>query len=409
MKKFIIVSVSLILVAAGVFSLSLYSFFSKSEDKTEPDLKETVVEKATKDEVKKEVKTDTDYLTLLSDNGIFSDNYEKAYDYVSKMTKEQMVGQMILSSCPTDESDLDLVTRYALGGYVFTSDNFYSLDASGIKDKLSKYNESASTPMVMAVKEEGGAVTTVSDLPAFTEYNFAHNRETFVTGGMDQIKVEEQKKAEMLSSIGINLNLAPVCDMAVEQNQIMYSRSLGGTVEETCEFVKNVTEISQSKGVSVALKHFPGYGTTPDTMDAVVTDTRENSVFETNDFKPFEAGVEAKSHCVMVSNVLVQSLDPTCVASLSDYIHTILRERIGFTGLAITDNLDSADYSGYSGGKNVYVQAVLSGNDMIMVDKAEDAYMAILNGLNDGTIDEEIIKKACLRIIAYKYTAGILV
>jgi beta-N-acetylhexosaminidase len=212
----------------------------------------------------------------------------------------------------------------------------------------------------------------------------------------------------MLSSVGINLNFAPVCDMATEQNQIMYSRSLGGTLEDTQTYVKNTTEISQTKGVSVALKHFPGYGTTPDSLDSVVTDEREVSSFESNDFLPFKAGIDKNAHCVMMSNLYVKNLDPNCVVSLSDYAHTVRKNELKFSGLTITDNLNNADYSQYANNNNVYVQAVLAGNDMIMVDNIDEAYKAILDAVNDGTIKQEVLQKACMRVLAYKYTAGII-
>ncbi len=407
MKKFLIVSTILILVAAAAFGLSLYHFvdLNKSEATVDEVAPTRAVEK---EKEKEEQKTDVELPESFKDNGIFSANYEKAYEYVQSMSTEQMVGQMLLTSCPVDETAQTLLNKYALSGYIYSADNFFGMSESDIKKLISSYQEKASTPMIMAVEEEGGAVTAISDLDAFPQYDFSSPRDIFAEGGLDALKESEQQKATMLSSVGINLNLAPICDMADDFTQIMYSRSLGGTVDDTCQYVKNTTEISQKGGVSVALKHFPGYGTMADSMDAVKVDTREVTAFEQNDFKPFESGVDADAHCVMISNVLVQNLDPNCIASLSDYVHTVLKDRIGFSGLIITDNLDNADYSAYANENNVYVQAVLANNDLIIVDKAEEAYMAILDAVKDGTIEEEVLEKACTRIIAYKYTAGIM-
>ena len=82
--------------------------------------------------------------------------------------------------------------------------------------------------------------------------------------------------------------------------------------------------------------------------------------------------------------------------------------KLKFTGLIITDNLNNADYSEYANGKDVYVQAILAGNDMIMVDDIDSAYNAILKAVNDGTIKKETVQKACMRVLAYKYTANII-
>lgn len=407
MKKFLIISIALVLVAATVFSLSLYHYLGTNEDKATADEVAPTVEPTQEEkEEKKDEKSKVP--AQFQDGGIFSKNYEKAYEYMQSMSKEQMVGQLIIGTCPTDDTATNTISRYALGGYFFNTDNFYMLSQEQIKDVISSYQSSASTPMIMSVEEEGGAVTAISDLDAFADYDFDSPRNIFEQGGMDAINDSETKKATMLSSVGINLNIAPVCDTAEEFTQIMYSRSLGGTIEETAQFAQNVTNISQKKGVSVALKHFPGYGTIPDSVESVVKDTREASSFGSRDFVPFQAGIDKGAHCVLMSNVLYENMDPTCVASLSDYIHTILRNELKFTGLIVTDNLNNADYSEYANGKDVYVQAVLAGNDMLMVDEIDSAYTAILEAVNDGTIKEEVLQKACMRVIAYKYTAGIM-
>lgn len=406
MKKFLTISIILILVAAIAFGASLYHYIDVTKGDSTPD---QVVPTSAPTQEATEEKLESDLPDGWQDNGIFSENYEKAYAYMQDMSTEQMVGQLLVATCPTDDSAKTAISKYAPSGYVYSADNFTGMAADEIKSTIADYQSSASTAMIMAAEEEGGAVTTLSDLEVYPEYDFYSIREVFEQGGMSAVESDESQKAQLLSSVGINVNLAPVCDMATDFTQIMYSRSLGGTADETAQYVGSATQISQNKGVSVALKHFPGYGTVEDSFDAVKVDSREASQFEQNDFKPFEAGIDEGAHLVMVSNVLVEKMDPRCIASLSDYVHTILRDELGFTGLIITDNLDYHDeYSDFANNKSVYVQAVLAGNDLVMVDDVESAYKDILAAVNDGTIDEDTLQKACMRVLAYKYTAGIL-
>ena len=406
MKKFLTISIILILVAAIAFGASLYHYIDVTKGDTTPD---QVAPTSAPTEEATEEKLDVELPDEWQDNGIFSQSYEKAYAYMQNMSTEQMVGQLLVGSCPTDDSAKSTLSKYALSGYVYTADNFFDMTADEIKATIADYQSSASTAMIMAVEEEGGAVTALSDLDAFPEYDFYSVRDVFAEGGMSAVENDETQKAQLLSSVGINVNLAPVCDMATDLTQIMYSRSLGGTTEETAQYVGSATQISQNKGVSVALKHFPGYGTVEDSFDAVKVDSRDASQFEQNDFKPFEAGIDEGAHLVMVSNVLVEKMDPNCIASLSDYVHKVLRDELDFTGLIITDNLDYYDeYADFANSKSVYVQAVLAGNDLVMVDDVESAYKDILSAVNDGTIDEDTLQKACMRVLAYKYTAGIL-
>ena len=406
MKKFLTISIILILVAAIAFGASLYHYIDVTKGDTTPD---QVAPTSAPTEEATEEKLDVELPDEWQDNGIFSQSYEKAYAYMQNMSTEQMVGQLLVGTCPTDDSEKITLSKYALSGYVYTADNFFDMTADEIKATIADYQSSASTAMIMAVEEEGGAVTALSDLDAFPEYDFYSVRDVFAEGGMSAVENDETQKAQLLSSVGINVNLAPVCDMATDLTQIMYSRSLGGTTEETAQYVGSATQISQNKGVSVALKHFPGYGTVEDSFDAVKVDSRDASQFEQNDFKPFEAGIDEGAHLVMVSNVLVEKMDPNCIASLSDYVHKVLRDELDFTGLIITDNLDYYDeYADFANSKSVYVQAVLAGNDLVLVDDVESAYKDILSAVNDGTIDEDTLQKACMRVLAYKYTAGIL-
>lgn len=407
MKKFMIISAVLIIIAGAVFSFSLYHYFDVKNNEATAD---QVMPQNTDDkkEDKKDENLDAEVPAEFQDGGIFSQNYDKAYQDTLAMTNEQMVAQLIIGTCPTDGSAGSKLDKVALGGYYFTDSNFTSLSKEQIKEELSSYQKKSDVEMILAVEEEGGAVTALSDLDAFPDEDFYSPREIFAEKGLSGLQDSETQKAQMLSSVGINLNLAPVCDMAEDFTQIMYSRSLGGTPQETSQYVKHTTQISQGKGVSVALKHFPGYGTIPDTYLPVVADDREASTFESRDFLPFKAGIDSGAHCVLMSNILSTELDPNCIASLSDYTHTILRNELKFTGLIITDNLNNADYSEYANGKDVYVQAILAGNDMIMVDDIDSAYNAILKAVNDDTIKKETVQKACMRVLAYKYTAKII-
>lgn len=407
MKKFLIISAVLIVLAGSLFSFSLYHYFDVKNDEATADQRVPEKTEDKKDD-KKEEDIDTEVPAEFLDGGIFSEYYDKAYQDTLALTNEQLVAQLIIGTCPTDGSSESKLDKIELGGYYFTEENFTSLSKEQIKDELSSYQKKSDIEMILAVEEEGGAVTALSDLDAFPDEDFYSPREIFAEKGLTGLQESETQKAQMLSSVGINLNLAPVCDMAEEFTQIMYSRSLGGTPQETSQYVKQTTQISQNKGVSVALKHFPGYGTIPDSYLPVVTDDREASTFESRDFLPFKEGIDSGAHFVLMSNVLNTKLDPNCIASLSDYTHTILRNELKFTGLIITDNLNNADYSEYANGKDVYVQAVLAGNDMIMVDDIDSAYNAILNAVNDGTIKKEAVQKACMRVLAYKYTAKIM-
>lgn len=400
MKKFIIISTILILLAAGAFGYSAYHYMGVVEAEralmeTEAADEEVPTQEAASEAGEAEKTTSTDA-------GIFAEYEQDAKEYVKDLSTEQMVGQLILGVCSDTEEAKTDITRYSLGGFWFTDSNFYDMSDSEVKTTVSSVKEAAKVAPILAVREEGGYITT------FPQLNLASPRNIYESEGMEALKKTEGEKATSLASLGFNLNLAPVIDMPDDYNQIMYSRSLSSDTAVVSAYAEYVTKTSQGKGVSVALKHFPGYGTIPDTTDSVVVDTRDAKSIMEKDLKPFKSGINAGAHFVMVSNVVVTNMDSRHTAALSDTVHSVLREEMGFTGVAITDTLDEEDYSAYADGYSVAAKAILAGNDMIIVKDYEGAYSDILAAVNDGTISKDILTSRCEKVIAYKFAKGIL-
>ncbi len=403
MKKFAIISVVLILLAAGAFGYSLYHYLDVTG------VLKTIGQTATPDQVATEEPTlNMDSAGDSSEDGIFSAYAKTAEEYVKGLSREQMVGQLILGVCPDLDTAKTDIESYHLGGYWFSEDNFYYLSKDEIKSELAAVSSGSSVSPILAAREEGGYYTTVSNLDAFSDETYDSPRNLYESSSMDAVRSAEDKKAALLSSLGFNLNLAPVVDMPEEYDQIMYSRSLSSDVEIVSAYAEYVTKAMQDKGVSVALKHFPGYGTIHDTTESIVVDTRDAKEIMDKDIKPFKAGADAGAHFVMVSNVVVQNMDKNHTAALSSTIHSVLREEVGFSGVIITDRIDDEDYSGYADGHKVAVQAMLAGNDMIIAGDYKTAYEDILSALTDGTLSEQLISEKCQRVIAYKYANGIL-
>ena len=401
MKKFMLISVALILVAAGVFGYSVYHYIDVTRPAAAPtESNDTATEAATEEPTLSRAE--------LSDTGIFSEFYEKASAKVAEMSKEQMIGQMLLgivTDTSTAETD---IKRYSLSGVLFDSTAFDYKSKDEVKSSIESVRAAAPIAPILAAQEEGGNVTTVSAHDAFSDVSFDSPRNIYELGGLSEVEKVEDEKAQFLADLGFNLNLAPVVDLPNMYNQIMYSRSLCGDAQITSTYAEYVSKFNQAKGVSVALKHFPGYGTTPDTVESVVVDDRDAATIRSVDYLPFKAGSDAGAHFIMVSNVVVQGIDATHTAALSPTIHKELRENIGFTGLIMTDVIDRADYSAYSDGRNVAVSAVLAGNDIILVRDYASAFTSIFAATNDGTIDPAILQQACTRVLAYKYKTGIL-
>ena len=408
MKKFIIISTALILLAAGFFGYSLYRYMQvtnlikpKAAEATES-VGETTSQDAT---AASEGGADA------SAAGIFDANKEKAAAYVGNMTKEQMAGQVIMGICTDTSTAASEINKYCLAGFLFESSGFEGMTAEQITTAMHTVTSQSELKPILAAQEEGGSYTTVSDLSTMSDYDFNSPRVDFAAGGLQAVEKAEDDKSTMLRTLGFNLNLAPVIDMPDSSDQIMYSRSISNDVDTVSAYAEYAAKFDQAKGVSVALKHFPGYGTIPDsavTGTGAVVDERSADSIRKTDYQPFIKGAQAGARFIMVSNVVVKNIDSAHTAALSPSVHNELRSNVGFTGLIITDVLDGADYSAYADGKKPAVQAVLAGNDIVLVRDYAAAYNDILAAVNDGTISESQLKEACTRILAYKYTAGLV-
>ena len=402
MKKFVIITVVLILLAAGAFGYSMYHYLAVTGViNSTPEPTQAATDTAQPPVPQEPVGETLAVPATGTDSGIFAQNYD--------LSKEQMVGQLLMGICADATTISSETNRYSLGGMLFESTNFGYSTAEEITQTLATAAGECTVKPIYAAQEEGGSRTTFSGI--FPEYTFNTLRSEFESGGLQGVEKAEENKANMLKSLGINLNLAPVVDLAQQGDQIMYSRSISSDAATVSAFAEYAAKFTQAKGVSVALKHFPGYGTLPDSAvsnSEPVVDERAADTIRATDYAPFKAGAEAGAHFIMVSNVVVKGIDAAHTAALSPAIHTELRNNVGFSGVIITAQLDDMDYSAYADGKKPAVQAVLAGNDMILVRDYATAYSDILAAVNDGTIGEQMLKNACTRVIAYKYTAGVL-
>lgn len=322
------------------------------------------------------------------------------------MTVEEKVGQMFLVRCPEDA--VGAVAEYKVGGFVLFARDFADETKTSMREKIASYQEKTKLPMVISVDEEGGSVVRVSKYREFRSSAFLSPRELYASGGMERIVKDTKEKAELLLSLGIHVNLAPVCDISDDKGAFLYSRSFGGTAEETAEYVKTVVSTAKDMGLGSVLKHFPGYGNNADTHKEIVYDNRSYETYEESDFQPFLAGIKAGAGAVMVSHNVVQCMDAESPASLSPEVHRILREELSFDGVILTDDLYMDAIQDFTGKEAAAVAAVLAGNDMLCCTDFQVQIPAVIAAVRDGRISEEQIDASVLRILKWKDGLGLL-
>ncbi|MCQ4636670.1 beta-hexosaminidase [Anaerovorax odorimutans] len=332
----------------------------------------------------------------------------RAEKILKSMTLEEKVGQMFLVCVSNSTINREDIASYHLGGYLFFADFFKERDKETAKAAIISYQEAAAVPMLMAADEEGGTVVRVSKFPAYRQSPFASPQELYKKGGLDRIREDTAKKSDLLLSLGINVNLAPVCDMTEDKNSFIYSRTLGQDKEKTADYISAVIGVMNEKQIGSALKHFPGYGGNADTHTDIVTDDRPYETFVSEDFLPFKAGIDAGAPCVLVSHNIVKCMDKDKPASLSKRVHEILRTELGFSGVIVTDDLSMDGAADYSQDENIAVAAVLAGNDLLCTSNYKDQISAVCQAVESGKIPMEQIDGSALRVLKWKEALGLL-
>lgn len=350
------------------------------------------------------VSQDEDYVGTRTINGIFSKFSTLATNKVKAMTLDEKIGQILLVRYDASSAK-DAINSNKVGGFVFFEKDFKNKDKEQVKTMINDIQKIAKIPLLTAVDEEGGKVVRISSNDKLAPEKFLSPRELYLAGGFDLIAEDTKNKSALLESLGLNVNLAPVVDVSTNINDYMYNRTLGEGPDLTSTYATTVINANKGSQVSYVLKHFPGYGNNEDTHQGEVVDTRTFSDIEQNDLPPFEAGISAGAEAILVSHNTVQSIDPDNPASLSASVHNLLRGRLDFTGVIITDDLAMGAVSGI---QNATVKALLAGNDIIITTDYKESFNEIKEYVEDGTISESFIDSVVERIIAWKYSKGLM-
>ncbi|MBR1533962.1 MAG: hypothetical protein IJ639_06335, partial [Ruminococcus sp.] len=249
MKKFVIISVILLLLAAGAFGFALYRYMQVN-DLLKPKQETAVTEIAASEAPQTagdaaQADATEQPAAQPASTDIFAEGRSKAETYIADMTTEQMAGQLVLGIC-ADTSDITTqLDTYSLAGMLFESGNFAAMSKEEITTALTDAAAQAKIKPILAAQEEGGNYTTVSDLGDFLEYDFNSPRNEFENGGLQAVEKAENEKATMLKSVGFNMNLAPAIDLAANGDEIMYSRTISDNVDTVSTYAEYAAKFTQ--------------------------------------------------------------------------------------------------------------------------------------------------------------------
>ena len=292
------------------------------------------------------------------------------------MSRPERVGQLLMVGVAVDApSGLgDTVTRYRLGGVFLHGRS--TRRAAELRSDIAGLQRRAAVPLLVSLDQEGGDVQTLKgpDFPLIPS--------ALKLGARPAATVHSTvaDSARRLAGIGVTLDLAPVADTVPASlgkgNPPIgaFNRQYGSDPAAVAAAIRTVVPASQGAGVLTVLKHFPGLGRVRFNTDTSAKAVDETATAADPYLKPFAAGIQAGSAGVMISSASYPQLDRSSIAAFSKPIITgLLRERLGFTGLVMSDDLGAGvAVSRYSPAQRA-VRFVGAGGDLVLTIEATDA------------------------------------
>lgn len=299
--------------------------------------------------------------------------------------------------------------KYAVGGLIYEEKNMQSREQ--FAEMLENTRQMSRYPLFLSVEEEGGSFAPVA--AAGLMEGALGARQIGESGDPQEAYLAGSGIGAYLRQLGLDLDLAPVADLANVEGSIMGERAYGSDQAAVAPFVQEMVRGLKEQGVEVCLKHFPGIGSATEDFNAGPVSTQRSwEDFHSQELAVFQAGIDGGASMVMVSHIGVPNLagnqDSTPACMSEAVVTDILRGEMGFQGVIITDALDVPSVSQYYGSGQAAVLSLRAGCDMILrPENFEEAFQGVLEAVQEGTISQERINDSLRRIYRLKYGSGL--
>lgn len=350
---------------------------------------------------------------------------------LEEMTLEQKVGQLFLvrpdsldlsqTQDQINDAKADGVTEltdamrqtlaeYPVGGVVIFGKNLES--PQQITQFLDDLQQASDTPLFTAIDEEGGLVARLANNAAFDLPQYESAAAVGTSGNPEDARAMGRTIGGYLKEYGFNLDFAPVADVNTNpDNPVIGTRAFSSEPQTAADLVGGACAGFADAGVACTLKHFPGHGdTSEDTHVGTVTLNKTLDDLRSCELVPFAQNVN-NAPLIMAAHITVpQVTGDDTPASLSSVMLTdLLRGELGYQGLIVTDSLAMQAITDVYTPGQAAVKALQAGADLLLMPNGlADAYTAVLEAVQDGTIPQQRLDESVQRILQCKYQYGIL-
>ncbi|MEU1495783.1 glycoside hydrolase family 3 N-terminal domain-containing protein [Streptomyces sp. NPDC005776] len=338
---------------------------------------------------------------------------ESSRSRVAALSPQQRAGQCVIHSYPglTPPSSLiNAIKEGRTAGVIFFGENIRNL--TQIESVIQSMNAAHASspvraPLLLMTDQEGGLIRRLPGEPVMSAKDVGasvnpHQWADFTGSGAGM----------NLAGIGMNVNLAPVLDVYrrdgdfTDQYERSYSKSAAAVASCGSAFIT----AQQGVGVAATAKHFPGLGPASASQNTdlrPVTITTSASTLRSVDEAPYRDAIAAGTKLVMLSWAIYTALDAGRPAGLSPAVVGELRNRLGYTGVTITDALEAGALQSFGGTSQRAVTAASAGMDLLLcssrsVSQGDEAVSALSDALASGELDGTAFDAAAARVAALR-------
>ncbi len=336
----------------------------------------------------------------------------------ARLTPAQQVGQLLMVGTPVGNPTAisTAVRQYHLGGVFLAGRS--SQSAGTLRTATTALQSAAAgdtgVALQIALDQEGGTVQTLSgpDFPTIPS--------AVVQGAWSDDKLRERSAdtARRLRAAGITMNLAPVADTVpvgtAAQNPPIgaLNRQYGADPATVAPDIATVVGAAQGAGVLTTIKHFPGLGRVKANTDTSTAAVDALTTAEDPFLDPFIAGIHAGTAAVMISSARYPRLDSDAIAAFSPAVITdLLRKKLGFTGMVLSDDLGAAKAASAVPVGERAVRFVRAGGDVVLTVRSGDAApmsAALLAAAQQSPEFAARVRDAVAHVLAGKARLGLL-
>jgi beta-N-acetylhexosaminidase len=319
------------------------------------------------------------------------------------------IGQLFILGFPGEEPPpafLDFIGEEQIGGVILFEENCPTYAAA--RESIRRINLQLETPPLVAVDQEGGRVCRLKGAPA----EFKAAADYAGRNDLEHFREDYHRAVVLMTSLGINLNFAPVADLFLNRrNKCLEERCFGADPETATEFVRASIAIAHSQAMLCCLKHFPGLGAAAiDPHEATAIADYDRVLWVQRERVPFAAGVDAGVDLIMSTHMVAARLDKQVVTVSRPVISEFVRDDLNFDGPIITDDLTmkGADSLGDFGQRAV--AAFNAGHDLLLFchdfEATAEAFEYFIGAVRAGEIPLERVRTALDRVSGVKLKLG---